>query len=149
MVSAHLGPQWLEDGIDPRSDRGRGSSQLFGTKSDRPAAKASVGTIVHEGGSPAAELGEDVKMAAPTRAPLGFAAQSWAAVSGKIGNHSPALSNIRDTGPIPEGAWSFNINGLQTISGVDNAIGLASGVSRLLGQGKIGAWPTVFVAGTA
>jgi hypothetical protein len=62
---------------------------------------------------------------------------SWSAVSGSVGSQSPSLANVRNTGPIPEGAWSFNMAGVQTITGFDNAIGTVTGLVGV----KAGTWP--------
>ena len=62
--------------------------------------------------------------------------RSWAAVSGNVGYQSPQYQGVQDTGPIPEGSWSFSLNDTQMLSWVDSFLGVFSGVGI-----KVGAWP--------
>lgn len=67
--------------------------------------------------------------------------KSWSALSGKAGSQSPALTGQSYVGPIPEGGWSLDVSQVQTITGMDNAIGMASAVYKMLGREGFGRWP--------
>ena len=62
---------------------------------------------------------------------------SWDAVSGKDGYRSPEYQNLKDTGPIPEGAYVARQSELQRMSPTDWIIGW----SRLLSEDLGGKWP--------
>ena len=61
---------------------------------------------------------------------------SWDAVSGKDGYRSPEYQNLKDTGPIPEGAYVARQSELQHITLSDAVLGAPAIVGK-----QIGSWP--------
>ncbi len=70
--------------------------------------------------------------------------RSWDAVSGVAGFQSPDNQGLKNTGPIPEGSWTFNTSAIQTITVQDNVVGSLSKAASLLLAGsdsvKFGTW---------
>jgi hypothetical protein len=65
----------------------------------------------------------------------------WNGVSGASGFQSREYQTVKDKGPLPEGAWNLAQKDHQEIDTLNNMLGMASPISELLVNKKLGKWP--------
>lgn len=64
---------------------------------------------------------------------------SWPAISGVRGYQQPSLQGLENSGPLPEGGYSFSVNQIQKLSPRDALLGI---FGRGHDPGSMAAWGT-------